>query len=373
MVVGTIHTVFNGKAGIDYFFERMIREINLLFPDIKFKVFCNRGASSGAPDNPGAKYIYIRSLDNQYTKALWLEFFSARYADKENLDLFWIPSGANSFPGRWNIPTVTTIHDIGEYYLQSKYDFIRTVYRKNICIKRSLKRSACLVTGSKVSAQDIRNKLSYSNDISVVYIAGDPWLVNSQTHFKPDYDSGVFGAKKFILCVGRRNYYAKGIDTLLAGYRTFLSNTAKAPILVLVGPKGKDWHKIRDFINKNRLQQMIFDLGEVSSQRLDLLYTEASLVINASRCEGFGMPLVESMSRGKPILCSDLDIFREIALEAPVYFKCGDSKDLSDKLTEMFNAKIDLSAHIDTGRKTALRYSWEAAAAGYQKIFKSLS
>jgi glycosyltransferase involved in cell wall biosynthesis len=372
MVIGSIYTVFDGKGGVDYFFERIVKEITMRFTNIRFNIFCNRDAISGISNNHGVKCIYIKPLDNQYTKALWLEFFSKRYVNKANIDLFWVPSGANSFPGPWDVPTVTTIHDIGEYSIKKKYDFVRTLYRRNICIKLSLGRSARLIAPSKFTALDIRNKLGYKNEISVVHIAADPWLGIGLEHSEENSHPQRLKINQILLSVGRRNYHAKGIDTLLIAYRKVLSSRGDIPLLVLVGPRGKDCGKIKDFINKNRLRHAVLDLGEVSAKRLNALYAKASMVINASRFEGFGIPLVESMKRGKPVLCSDIDIFKEIALSAPVYFKCGNSADLAEKLTDIFDGKIDLQPHIDRGREISLRYSWENAAMDYQKIFTSL-
>lgn len=374
MIIGTIHTVYSGRGGIDFFFERIVKEMLMLFPDISFRVFCNKEAMTGLPGNQRLAHVYIKALDNQYTKVVWLEYFSRGVINKKNIDLFWIPSGTNSFPAVWDVPVVTTIHDIGECHLKSKYGFIRMMYRKKICIPRSLERSAQVVTPSCFTSSDIKENLGYEKNITVIYEAADPWF--DEAVRKPDLETneGTLSRRKgeFILCVGRINYYAKGIDTILKGYRAVAKEKKTVLPLVFVGPKGEGWRRLGRFIKEHKLQGAVSYVGEVSPSFLQQLYEQSALVINASRYEGFGIPLLESMKRGKPLLCSDLKTFKEIALDAPLFFKCGDDVDFSTRLRAFLDGRIDLGKHIARGKEIARLYSWEKAARGYQAVFNSV-
>lgn len=81
--------------------------------------FCNKQAEYILKEQyPFTQTVYIPYLDNQYKKAFWLEFLSQKEVTSKDFDCFWIPSGCNHFPGHWDIPVLTTFHDLGEYHIK---------------------------------------------------------------------------------------------------------------------------------------------------------------------------------------------------------------------------------------------------------------
>ena len=144
------------------------------------------------------------------------------------------------------------------------------------------------------------------------------------------------------------------------------------PPLVFVGPPGEKTLLLERFIKKFRLQDNIFYLGPVSNNCLESLYKRAVVTIIASRYEGFGMAVLESMKRRIPALCSDLEVIREISGDAPVFFNPGDPFDFAQKLSDILNGSIDLRINTELGFNISSRYSWERTAEEYLVVFQSL-
>ncbi|MGJ1015316.1 hypothetical protein ACR77X_15520, partial [Bacteroides salyersiae] len=142
MNIATIYTLYGRRAGAELCFEKIIESIYSYNKSVNWTIFCNKQAEYILKEQyPFTQTVYIPYLDNQYKKAFWLEFLSQKEVTSKDFDCFWIPSGCNHFPGHWDIPVLTTFHDLGEYHIKNKYSFARTIFRKKICIPRSIKRS----------------------------------------------------------------------------------------------------------------------------------------------------------------------------------------------------------------------------------------
>ncbi|MHB1513707.1 glycosyltransferase family 4 protein [Acidiferrobacter sp.] len=126
----------------------------------------------------------------------------------------------------------------------------------------------------------------------------------------------------------------KDYQTALDGYERYLGGGGQRP-LVIVGRLG--WLEL-DVVARMRAMthssKPLFFYPDVSDAELAALYQRASALIFASRYEGFGLPLVEAMHQGLPVIASDIPVFQEIGQDYPVYFQMGDAEDLRRALWE---------------------------------------
>jgi len=115
---------------------------------------------------------------------------------------------------------------------------------------------------------------------------------------------------------------------------------------------------------------VIFHNGVSDDQYRDLL-TDAFALVSASKDEGFGIPLVEAMQVGTPVVVSDLDIFREVAGSAGVFFASDNSEDLANKLREMESDSLWLKKS-SIGISQAQRFDWAKSAQALLDQFANL-
>jgi glycosyltransferase involved in cell wall biosynthesis len=98
-------------------------------------------------------------------------------------------------------------------------------------------------------------------------------------------------------------------------------------------------NEINTFIDQNKLEDKVILAGYVSKEEASVLYKNARIYVFPSFDEGFGIPILEALSFSLPVICSDIDVFREIGDDYVEYFKVGDSISLSKKITSILKSE----------------------------------
>lgn len=374
IVVGTLYTLYGRRAGAELYAERIIKGISAGGNSgTKLRVFCNKEAYDVLPDN--IDKIYIPQLDNQFRKALWLEMESHHELAKLGIEVFWIPSGTNHFPGKWDVPTVVTFHDFGEYYVKNKYDFKRTVYRKWLCIPRSIKRATVFTAVSETTASDLRKLFNVDRPVHVIYSGPSPWETTPET---ADIDAALFGEtgktfKNIIFVPGRIDYYGKGLDILLKSFKK-LSNElqTECPQLVLAGPAGEMHEGLMNEVARLHLNEKVTWLGRVSDACMSALYRKCLFVVLASRYEGFGFPVLEAMKFSVPLICSDAGSLPEVAGDAALIFKSGDEVALCCSMKRLIGDEDLRQTLVERGKCRLKQFDWNKTYLQMNQIFLNL-
>lgn len=173
--------------------------------------------------------------------------------------------------------------------------------------------------------------------------------------------------KPFLLYVGRRYEY-KGFDTLLKGYAVW--SQRKDVDLAVVG---KAWGGDE----KRCLMQLgIIDsvhlLTGASDQKLTQLYNGALALVHPSLYEGFGIPLLEAMACGCPVVASRIPSTAEVAGEAPLYFEPTEVESLLAALNVAYSEGRD-SPRVNLGLEHVKEYSWNRTARQTLEVYRALS
>ena len=364
MKAATIYTLYGRRAGAELCFEKALQAMAKQAPDICWTVLCNRESRPvvEAMGLPGVAAIYVPELDNQFKKAFWLEFRSATFFRAHPQDVFWNPSGCNHFPGRWPFPTVTTFHDLGEYHVRGKYDFKRTVFRKRICIPRSVRRSAAFTAVSRFTAADMERILHVEN-VHVVCNGPSPYRIAAVENARGKLASalGERGVPdRFWFVPGRTDYVGKGLDLVLDAFEAWRRRGGSPGMVFFAGPQGEGHgmflRRLEAFDpGQNRYRY----LGRVPDDLLMALYRECFAVVLASRFEGFGFPVLEAMDAGAPVVCSDAGSLPEVAGGAALLFPSGDSAGLAVCLERLLSDGALPSRLREAGRVRSRNFSWE--------------
>ena len=372
MRIITIYTLYGRRAGAELCFERTVKAIKKLHPEIKWIILCNKFAKDILKtEMQFAEVVYVSWLDNQYKKAFWLEYLSPRFINSLHADCFWIPSGCNHFPGKWNIPTLSTFHDLGEYHVRNKYSMARMIFRKQICIPRNLKRANRFTAVSSYTKGDMVKFLGLKDEqIRVVYNGTSPHnMVNIEDSLSAIRNYGL-EESKYLFTPGRTDYIGKGLDVLIAAYEKFSLKYPRVK-LVLVGPQGEGHQELINSINNSQIKENIMYLGRVDNETLVSLYSHCISTIIPSRFEGFGFPVLEAMQFNVPIICSDAGALREVAGNAALIFHSEDFEELYNLLEKVYFASPDMIKELqDKGRERLNFFSWEKCASEmYDEFF----
>ena len=180
--------------------------------------------------------------------------------------------------------------------------------------------------------------------------------------------------------VGRGNEMILGVGVLQTRKNTL--NMVKALImlpakykLVLSGGNGYGSEAIHEFIRRQSLGDRVKLLGYVDNARLAILYQAASVFLFPSLEEGFGIPVLEAMAGGVPVVTSNLSSMPEVGGEAAVYVDPYDPADIAQKVVRVLEELPLRASLIEKGLARSAGFTWrrtaEATLAVYDEVLKS--
>jgi glycosyltransferase involved in cell wall biosynthesis len=168
--------------------------------------------------------------------------------------------------------------------------------------------------------------------------------------------------EKYFLYVGNA-YPHKNVDRLIDAFK-MVDTDAK---LVLVGQDNYFYSKLKENVGVHSAR-VVF-AGLVTDDELFWLYKNAIALVFPSLAEGFGLPVLEAMSMGTPILASNIAVFRELFKDIPEYFDPYNASDIKKSLEKAL--KESFAKQKENGRKLARTFSWEKMAQETAHIYES--
>jgi glycosyltransferase involved in cell wall biosynthesis len=172
--------------------------------------------------------------------------------------------------------------------------------------------------------------------------------------------------RPYVLYVGSRSAY-KNFFALLQAFA--VTGSARSMRLVVAG--GGAWNDAeRAAIAQQGLEGRVTLLPRVAEGRLGSLYRGADLFVYPSLYEGFGLPPLEAMSAGCPVLVSRTSSLPEICGDAAYYFEPATKGALEQELERLLADPALRAAKLDAGRARAERYTWESAARGTLAVYR---
>jgi len=255
---------------------------------------------------------------------------------------------------------IVVIHD----NLFWKYPFYYPVLWRNyfvILIKLGLSKNCEIVTTSKYSKNGLKN--IFNNKISYIYQSSERVYLDEKGVRSNDYilHIGTFETRKDLL-------------TLVKAFKLFKDNTNSNLKLVLAGSKNfngnkKIYKEIKRYISKNNLISSIIIPGYINEKQASYYYSNAFAYVFPSIDEGFGIPLIEAMKARVPVVCSDIEIFKEIGHDSVIYFKKQDYNDLYNQLKLICKDKTIVERLISKGIKRANLFNQKKFIKGFEKLY----
>ncbi len=230
-----------------------------------------------------------------------------------SVDLFWSPLQVLPFGIPKRVKTVVTIHDFA--YL--KYPATMPVLRRwnlNFLAKHTVKKADLLVAISKTTAEDLATYYGGLEKTVVIYNGVDQEIFYPEDKFSPELRSKGLESGKYFLIVGSLEP-RKNLKTLLEASVLFLKEMPVVDRPKFVYVYGNSW-KAREW--EKRIEKGILRHGDVllmkgiSVEILRELYSHALALVFPSLYEGFGLPVIEAMACGCPVIASDIPVIREI-------------------------------------------------------------
>jgi len=288
------------------------------------------------------RYSNVRIIETNIDIFSFKELFRFPSKEVNKCDVFYSPFF--NIPGGITIPIFSTIHDVVFLDVEELTSKVGTIIRK-LALRRAYRISSSIFTVSEFSKKRIQFHLGTKKEIVVTYSAINDELKTFQSDAQKYYDF------EYILFIGNIKKH-KGLDILLKAYRISREN-GFTPKLVIVGDnkKFKTVDKEISQMLEEELDSNIVYTGNISNEKLYIIISQASLLVQPSVYEGFGLPPLESLYLGCNILLSDIPVFREIYTGFPVtFFDRNNLTEFSEKIQTCSKLKpvpADIRQDID--------------------------
>jgi len=178
-------------------------------------------------------------------------------------------------------------------------------------------------------------------------------------------------AKPYILTVGLFPPH-KNIGLLIEAFAKLKRERGVPHQLVLVGNAQWTFRGLTQLVASEGVNAQVVFTGRVGDDELACFYTGADLFVYPSLMEGFGLPLLEAMANGVPVVCSNAGPLPEVAGEAAIFFDPADVEDITRAIREVLETPQLRARLIAEGRKQVERFSFRRTAAEYLKLYREV-
>ncbi len=304
--------------------------------------------------------MYKPNAESRYIQHLWEYSILPIKAKNSKVDLLFCPAGAAPFNLDRKMKLVVTIHDIAFLKFPEIYSFQFRKYYQTV-LPLIIRRADRIIAISNSELQNIVQRYPQAeNKIGAIHegISGS-------------FEFRNLNRERTILAVGSLNRH-KNLSSLLKAFKRNLNRIPHK--LVIVGSK-------RDIISRDStLYELIDEIpgnrivlkGYVSDNELADLYNKADLFVFPSIYEGFGLPPLESMACGCPVVASDVASLPEVCGDAAYYVDPYDISDIAKGIYDVLNDEQLQNQLRQKGLERVKLFSWKKTAKEILEVFDEI-
>lgn len=293
--------------------------------------------------------------------------------NKSSIDIYHIPQNGMGMNPEIKCKKICTIHDLIPYIMP---ETVGKGYLKNFIKKIPEIMEICdgIITVSEYSKQDILKFFpGFPEDrVFVTPLAADSIFTPLDKKkcgeiIKDNYNID----KPFILYLGGFSK-RKNVEALIEAFIMALPELNEDYNLVIAGSLKDDGKALFDRVIENNWQRHINFIGFVEEQMLPVLYNSCSTFVYPSLYEGFGLPPLEAMSCGTPVITSRVSSIPEVVKDCGVLIDPYCIEDIAQALIKLLNSKSLLSYLSKRSLERSREFSWERAAKTTLDVYKKI-
>ncbi|HEU0294630.1 MAG TPA: glycosyltransferase family 1 protein [Anaerolineales bacterium] len=350
-------------GGISRIFNEVLPVLNSLDPNLSIKILMQ----DRKPElDEQIEQIIIPNLEKYFRPwSLWKEFhpiLNGLLIDqriKQTKNKVFHSTYYRSLKG-WQGKQVLSVYDL----IHEKYPALFADTRKVLHLKsQAFKRADHIICISGTTKEDLVHYYDIPDEkISIGLLA-----CNQQFRTVESTEINFRVGTPFILYLGGRSSY-KGFSNLVNTYSHWKFRHDVHLVVV-----GDEWTRQEtDLLSRAGIQDCVLLFGNINDQQLCDLYNQARAFIYPSHYEGFGIPLLEAMACGCPLIASDIPSTREVAGTIPFYFEVAKSEDLEEALNMCVEKELRKSKQVQAGLDWARQYSWRKTAQVFIDVYRNL-
>jgi len=359
------------KHGMDVVAIELIKNLQEIDKENEYFIFARNGINDVFPTTPN---FHINTFSG-FNYADWEQVSLVGKMKKAKLDL--LHCTANTAPLFLSVPLLVTIHDI--IYLEqvefkgSAYQNVGNLYRRFI-VPGISKKAKLILTVSEFERQNIIKRLNLPEyKVRVLYNGvgaqfNNQYSGNSIEDFREKYKL----PSEFIMFLGNTAPKKNTVNVIRAYVDFCIQNKYRIP-LVLLDYKKELVVKILDELNQAKLLSHIVFPGYVPYSQIPLMYNAATLFLYPSLRESFGLPILEAMACGVPVITSNTSSMPEVAGDAAELVDPFNYRDLSYAMGKLLADEALRSSYKEKGLQRVKKFTWKASAHELLSIYKALA
>lgn len=352
------------KAGKGWYTHEIVSHLLKSFPSDMFILYT---------DQPYPEWEHFENAVQKFfpPSPLRWHFKVLKDIKEERPDIYFAPTSyiIPSFAPKW-LPVVATVHDLVAWLFATRHHLKATIIER-MTLPLAVKKISAFVAVSTNTKRDLQHFFSIpSEKIEVI-----PCGVGEQ--FKPlsAEQTEAFRTEKklpekFILAVGtlepRKNFV-----TLIKAFAD-VAKIHPEYSLIIVGGKGWYFEKIFETVKECELEDSVKFAGYVEDRDLPGYYNAATCFVFPSLYEGFGIPLLEAMKSGCPVITSNISSMPEVVEDAAMLVSPASTQELAEAMNRLITLP-ELRAELsEKGLAQSKKFSWNHAAHELRALFEKL-
>ena len=349
--------------------ELMSRLVHMR-PDYTFYLLYDREQEAYMIEAPNVQHHVIWPPARH--PALWFVWGHMQlpfFLKKNKIDLY---IGTEGFvPLRGKPKTISVIHDLNFEHIQTQLPWSALWYYKHM-YPRYAKACTRVVTVSQYSASDIANTYGIEQDkISVVYNAASELFMPVNADEKQKTIQLITGGKPYFVYLGSVNP-RKNIVGLLRAFEKYKSTSSDEIKLVIVGNTMHGNSALDTFMaGMKHINDVIFT-GYLHNDSMIEALASAEALVYVPLFEGFGIPVIEAMKCGVPVIASNVTSLPEVAGDAALLVQPNDTEAIAQCMFELRTNPQKRLSLIQAGFNRAKTFSWEKSAMQLAQIVDSI-
>jgi glycosyltransferase involved in cell wall biosynthesis len=358
-----------GATGIGRHTANLIRELGKLLPKGKLTVFLTQDAPRLWNDDVQE----VRApwpTPNEYARAFWEQTVVPQQVMNLGVDIYHSPNYI--LPLRdMHCPSIVTVHDLS--FRRRALHRLKSHLYLSIMTGLALRRAQAVVAVSEYTKRMIEtNYPRVLGRVEAIYGGITPTLSKPTAEEVRDFRQRESLETPYVLFVGTLEP-RKNLVRLVHAFEKAIQRTDLPHQLILLGPRGWKTRSLDLAIANSPYRSRIRCPGYVSDNDLSCWYVSADLFIYPSIEEGFGLPVLEAMSLGVPVITSNRSSLPELAGNAALTIDPFDLEALSEAIIEMLT-DMSLAENLRAvGKQRAKQFSWEKTARKhlwlYERVF----
>ncbi len=361
------------QAGVSKYTQLLVENLLRLDQEDQFFIYAGnepRPASFAAAPNFQIRASRLPTIRPPF-RIFWEQVLSPGLLIKDRLDLLHCP--VNVVPLAAPTKLVVTIHDLGFMRFPERYKPAKRRYLR-LATALSARRAAHIITDAESTRQEVIELLKVKPE----KVTSIPLGVDEGFKPLPEEEVEKFRqAKKlparFVLYLGTLEP-RKNLPLLIKGFARLQRETpaAKEVELVIGGAKGWLYAEIFRLVTELGLEKITHFPGYINEEELPLWYNSAGCFVYPSLYEGFGLPPLEAMACGCPVITSNTSSLPEVVGEGGITIDPADVPGLSTALSRLLFEKSELDFYRERGLRQAKKFSWLETARQTLEIYRGI-